>query len=151
MAAARSGPRSSCKKWRARSNVDGPFGMRQVLLHALGEFDREHFVLGRPQQQHRRGGEFGSRRSIAIMSCQPRSFSRMRDGARPGEHHVVGIGFVENVMIAARLVARQAAAAGGGRPVCESTLCRFMKNWPTSGACQVVQGLGEAWNLLMSR
>src|SRR5260370_27914548 len=33
-------------------------------------------------------------------------------------------------------------------PCCESTLIRFMKNWPMSGACQVVQGLGDLWNLL---
>ncbi len=44
-------------------------------------------------------------------------------------------------MPSAALIPRTEMADG---PCCDNTLCRFIKNCAIKGACQVVQGLGDA-------
>ena len=78
------------------------------------------------------------------MSAQPRSPSCIGMVRGQVKHHVVGPAFVENVMIGATpprgVMPRTVVAVG---PCCDSTLWRRMKNWPISGACQVIHGRGE--------
>src|ERR1700692_3379672 len=91
---------------------DGSFGVSKQLFQPVSEFDGEDLVAGSPEQQRRDLGQLRQAPLDGLDVGEAAITLAHGDGARPGEDDMIGIGFIENVMVGTRFVVRHSANGG---------------------------------------